>query len=98
MKKAYARWMNAWEQRLCDGATDRVVRPFEWGLDWTHDWPQSNRMPRNGHDPHAYLQLLRKAGIETTRVATTGVLGRVRGAPPGHNVALRAGCGATPML
>jgi dienelactone hydrolase len=25
---------HAWERRLASVATDRVVRPFEWGLDW----------------------------------------------------------------
>src|SRR5262249_25916189 len=25
---------HTWERRLAAGATDRVVRPFEWGLDW----------------------------------------------------------------
>ena len=26
-----------WERRLAAAATDRVVRPFEWGTDWLHD-------------------------------------------------------------
>jgi dienelactone hydrolase len=26
--------MHAWERRLASVTTDRVVRPFEWGLDW----------------------------------------------------------------
>src|SRR5207237_7176599 len=25
---------HAWERRLADAAKDRVVRPFDWGLDW----------------------------------------------------------------
>ena len=33
---------HAWERRLASVSTDRVVRPFEWGLDW---------IPHNGH-PH----------------------------------------------
>ncbi len=32
---------HAWERRLAAATTDRVVRPFEWGLDW---------IPQNGHD------------------------------------------------
>ena len=31
---------HAWERRLANVSTDRVVRPFEWGLDW---------IPQNGH-------------------------------------------------
>ena len=30
LKRAF----HAWERRLAAGATDRVVRPFEWGLEW----------------------------------------------------------------
>src|SRR5262245_29181295 len=26
-----------WERRLASAATDRVVRPFEWGADWIPD-------------------------------------------------------------
>jgi hypothetical protein len=33
-----------WERRLADVSKDRVVRPFEWGLDWI----QSNGHPANG--------------------------------------------------
>ena len=31
---------HAWERRLAAVTTDRIVRPFDWGLDW---------IPRNGH-------------------------------------------------
>jgi len=31
---------HAWERRLASVTTDRIVRPFDWGLDW---------IPRNGH-------------------------------------------------
>ena len=27
-------FFHAWERRLSDVTTDRIVRPFEWGLDW----------------------------------------------------------------
>src|SRR5438128_7292876 len=37
-------FFRAWERRLADSTTDRVVRPFEWGLDW---------IPGNGHRPGA---------------------------------------------
>jgi len=33
---------HAWERRLASATTDRVVRPFDWGLDW---------IPENGHPP-----------------------------------------------
>ena len=34
------RLFHAWERRLAAATTDRVVRPFDWGLDW---------IPENGH-------------------------------------------------
>jgi dienelactone hydrolase len=34
---------HAWERRLASVTKDRVVRPFDWGLDW---------IPRNGHQAH----------------------------------------------
>jgi pimeloyl-ACP methyl ester carboxylesterase len=44
-------FFHRWERRLADVSKDRVVRPFEWGLDW---------MPANGHppqgDPHARVR------------------------------------------
>lgn len=45
MGKLYAKWMNDWETRLCLASTDRVVRPFEWGLEWTHKWPGTRENP-----------------------------------------------------
>ena len=42
---------HAWERRLAAATKDRVVRPFEWGLDW---------IPQNGHTagtaPHRVLE------------------------------------------
>ena len=35
VKTWYGRRMNAWEMDLATRSTDRVVRPFDWGLDWT---------------------------------------------------------------
>jgi dienelactone hydrolase len=37
-------FFHAWERRLASITTDRVVRPFEWGLDW---------LPPNGSRPGA---------------------------------------------
>ena len=31
------RFFHAWERRLAAATTNRVVRPFEWGLDWLDD-------------------------------------------------------------
>ena len=66
MMDLYGRWMNGWENRLCSRATNRVVRPFEWGLEWTRNWPCSHRLPQNGHDPLSYLKALNGAVMESS--------------------------------
>src|SRR5204862_2121609 len=38
---------HAWERRLASVTTDRVVRPFEWGLEWI---PQNGRQHRDPGD------------------------------------------------
>ena len=37
-----ARFFHSWERRLHAATTDRVVRPFDWGIDWIEP---------NGHEP-----------------------------------------------
>ena len=54
----YARRMEAWEQELCNRATNRVVRPFEWGIDWFERWPAVLRGPLTGHDEESYIRLI----------------------------------------
>ena len=45
-----ARAFHRWERRLAAGATNRVARPFEWGVEWLSDQP----LPPG--DPRAALQ------------------------------------------
>lgn len=43
--------MYAWETRLTTRDTNRIVRPLEWGIEWTRDWPQVNgNFPNNPAD------------------------------------------------
>src|ERR1035438_6905649 len=35
MPSRYAQWMYDWETRLTSVDNNRVVRPLDWGLDWT---------------------------------------------------------------
>ncbi len=63
MKHLYGRWMQKRESELCFRATNRVVRDFDWGLEWAYEWPCARRLPRNGHDPEGYIRLLNDAGI-----------------------------------
>ncbi len=50
-----------WERRLANVSKDRVVRPFEWGLDWIHG---------NGHPPNA-LELERAQQYVASALADT---------------------------
>jgi dienelactone hydrolase len=45
MPSRYAQWMYDWETRLTRVDNNRVVRPLDWGLDWTHSWPGRNGGP-----------------------------------------------------
>ncbi len=45
MSSRYAQWMYDWETRLTSVDNNRVVRPLDWGLDWTHGWPGRNGGP-----------------------------------------------------
>src|ERR1700751_5211741 len=42
MPSRYAQWMYDWEHRLTAVDNNRVVRPLEWGVEWTRDWPCRN--------------------------------------------------------
>jgi dienelactone hydrolase len=50
MPSRYAQWMYDWEDRLTSVDNNRVVRPLEWGVEWTRDWPC-----RNGYRPGQML-------------------------------------------
>jgi len=45
MPSRYAQWMYDWETRLTSVDNNRVVRPLDWGLDWTRGWPGRNGGP-----------------------------------------------------
>ena len=53
----YKRWIDDWETRLCYRTNNRVVRPFEWGLDWSAEWPQARAIPRNGYSEQEYFRI-----------------------------------------
>lgn len=38
-ERFYGRWIESWENKLCFRSTDRVVRPFDYGLEWSRNWP-----------------------------------------------------------
>ncbi len=56
-----ARLFHAWERRLVAATTDRVVRPFDWGLEWLPD------APRSGSPAEALRAWARAATAESER-------------------------------
>jgi Dienelactone hydrolase and related enzymes len=51
----YAKWIDRWEYKLATKDRNRVVRPFEWGLDWL---PEA---ARNGDPRKDLLEYVRTA-------------------------------------
>ena len=49
-----ARFFHAWEHRLASVTKDRVVRPFEWGLDWIS--PNGHGGPQDALSPDARVE------------------------------------------
>lgn len=56
--------MQDWETRLATADTNRVVRPFEVGLDWTVKWPRVNGQAAVvSGDPAAFLTRLSESHV-----------------------------------
>jgi hypothetical protein len=58
MPKWYDRWMYDWETRLTAVDNNRIVRPLEWGIDWTDRWPCRDGLGPGElpADPEQYLR------------------------------------------
>lgn len=66
MNRRYQRWLDQWELRLASRDTNRIVRPFEWGVEWVKDWPCAGSFSDNVPDPGAYLGLLNRAATQNS--------------------------------
>jgi Prolyl oligopeptidase family len=55
MRQFYSRWISGWEYKLATRDSNRVVRQFEWGLDWL------GLPPANGSSPEAMREYVRSA-------------------------------------
>lgn len=74
-----------------DAITEQVVA-------WRRDIHRNPELGFNEHRTSALVEReLRNAGIETTRMAGTGVVGLLRGKNPGKTLALRADMDALPI-
>ena len=62
-----ARLFHAWERRLHAVSKDRVVRPFEWGLDWI----ETNGPPQDASPDKILLDYASRAVSDSTRFFET---------------------------
>lgn len=62
--RRYREWMVGWENELCFRATDRVARPFEYGLEWSAGWPVARGLEPNGDGPVGYLEEINRRAME----------------------------------
>ena len=63
----YRNWMYAWENGLANRSTDRIVRPFDFGLEWAADWPCTRNFPPDGADPVEYITKLNECAIASSQ-------------------------------
>jgi hypothetical protein len=52
----YRKWIHRWEDDLSTRSTDRIVRPFELGLEWIEKWPV--KLERGGENDFEYVTRL----------------------------------------
>jgi dienelactone hydrolase len=57
MRNPYQQWMFDWEIRLTSVDNNRVVRPLDWGVEFSHAWPCRNGCApgQTPADPEQYL-------------------------------------------
>jgi dienelactone hydrolase len=68
MPSSYARWMYNWETRLTSVDNNRVVRPLQWGIEWTHQWPCGDGFlpTESAADCEHYLREYNRRAVETS--------------------------------
>jgi hypothetical protein len=70
---------HAWERRLADVSKDRVVRPFEWGLDWI----PRNGFPETAQPSEVLAEWVSQVMADTDRFFTPEPTGAYTLSPPG---------------
>jgi hypothetical protein len=62
MFERYKEWIYAWETRLTERDKNRVLRPLDWGLEWTSGWPSAiPSVPTSDRECEEYLGKLNEA-------------------------------------
>src|SRR5918911_379195 len=60
----YRNWMLRWENQLCFRATDRVTRPFEYGIEWSRSWPFAKECLEEAESEQDFILRLNRRAIE----------------------------------
>lgn len=61
--RRYEDWLTGWENHLCFRSTDRVVRPFEYGLEWSRRWPMVEECKADPEDAHQFILEMNELAI-----------------------------------
>jgi dienelactone hydrolase len=62
MLEHYKKWVYGWETRLTERDKNRVVRPLDWGLEWTSGWPVAiSSVPASDRECEEFLGKLNEA-------------------------------------
>jgi dienelactone hydrolase len=65
----YKEWIYRWETRLTERDKNRVIRPFEWGLEWTSGWPLAiSSIPASDRECEQFLGKLNDTILEQSDV------------------------------
>jgi dienelactone hydrolase len=63
LRRRYQLRVERRENDLASSATDRVVREFDWGLEWTRNWPCSAAADADGTEPSVRFSQLNEAAV-----------------------------------
>ena len=72
--RVISRAFHRWERRLASAATDRVARPFDWGVEWLDDQPIGSSDPRSALQTWGEATLARSDAFYAVEPATDYVL------------------------
>ncbi len=64
LQRAYSKWIEDRENRLCFRTNNRVVRPFDWGSEWVSNWPTNGTMHLNGQGEVEFLRDINLRAID----------------------------------
>ncbi len=63
----YRSWIDNWENELCFRTNDRIVRQFEYGLEWSQQWPGVEHPPLGDSEPDDYIIRLNQSAIANSK-------------------------------